>query len=94
MGLPTSRVVKQLSAQSAVHEVFGEVFEELGGRDFLLEWAKQNPTPFVKLLAGMSPGLMPTQGMQGDINITINNSLGKTPLDGHVMEGEFDAVQE
>ncbi len=89
-----AKVLRQLASQNALHGMFGEVFLELGGKDFLKDWAREHPDRFITLLSKMTPNLIPQHGMQGDVNITINNSLGATPLDdiegGEVIDHRDD----
>lgn len=79
------RMMNQVSAafhsQHPLHGLFFNVFEEIGGQEFLVDWAQKNPSKFITLFCKMSPTLMPTSGMVGDINIQINNSLERTALD-------------
>jgi hypothetical protein len=72
-----------LGAQHAMHGVFGNVFDRLGGEDFIYEWAVDHPTQFIKILVSMAPGLMPTAGMQGDVHLHVHHELKPTALDGH-----------
>jgi hypothetical protein len=93
------RLRKQLSSQNAIHGLFGEVFEELGGRAFLQEWAEDNPSRFISLFVKMTPGLIPTAGLTGDINITIHNDLGPSPLDHgreveDIVDGDFSETPD
>lgn len=70
-----------LENQHAIHGMFGRVFERLGGEDFLYEWGVDNPGRYITLMCKMTPGLAPLQGMQGDINLTVNQNLISTSLD-------------
>ena len=70
-----------LGAQHAMHGMFADVLEELGGKEFILNYARQNPGRYLMMLVKMTPNLMPTSGMQGDINLTVNSNLLPTELD-------------
>jgi len=88
-------VKRQLSAQSAVHGVLAEVFDQLGGTDGMVEWARDNRTDFYRMFAKSTPGLIPSHGLQGDINITVNPALQPTSLDSDVpLEDAEDAQWE
>ncbi len=76
-----SDVRQALSAQHAIHGMFGSVFERLGGEEFLLEWAQDNPGRFLGMLTRMTPGLAPTTGLQGDIELHVHATLAPTELD-------------
>ena len=52
-------VKSQLSSQNALHSMFANVLDRMGGEDFLNEWAEDNPTRFLNLMVKMTPGLMP-----------------------------------
>ena len=75
------RVKDILNSQHAIMGIFGNVFVELGGQQFLLEWARDNPTKYITLLTKMVPTMSPVSGFQGDVNITINPALPRTSLD-------------
>jgi hypothetical protein len=76
------KAIKQaLGAQHALHGMFADVLHDLGGKDFVLRWAEENPGRFLNLLVKMTPNLLPTSGMQGDINLTVNSALMPTDLD-------------
>ena len=75
------QVRQALSIQHPVHSLFAEVFEEMGGKVFLKEWAEDNPGRFITLLTRMTPTMAPQSMTPTDIKITINNQLGPTPLD-------------
>ena len=81
-------VKSQLSSQNALHSMFANVLDRMGGEDFLNEWAEDNPTRFLNLMVKMTPGLMPTASLTGDINIRIHNDLGPSSLDGGRDERE------
>lgn len=70
-----------LGAQHALHGMFAEVLVRLGGTDFVEGWAQDNPGKFLTLLSRMTPGLMPQQGIQGDVHLHVHSDLGPTELD-------------
>ena len=74
-------LLEECSQYGAFTRMLAEVFEEVGGRAYLKEVAEDQPKFFLTLFSKAQPGLMPRQGMQGDVNITINNHLTKTALD-------------
>ena len=77
----TQKLVDVLHSQHALMGIFGNVFQRLGGEQFIYEWAEDNPTKFITMLSHMVPNLAPTQGMQGDINIRISSDLPRGALD-------------
>ena len=81
-----NKLVRQLESQNEVHGMFGRVFMRAGGEEYLLQYALEQPGPFIKLVAGMSPGLIPQAGFQGDVSITINNTLPPTDLDADLVD--------
>ncbi len=74
-------VTEVLSSQHALHGMFGRVFERLGGEDFLYEWAEDNPGRFLSMMTRMTPGLAPTQGLGGDVQLHVHATLAPTQLD-------------
>ena len=80
------RLKTALEAQHAMHGIFGEVFQRLGGTDFLFEWAEENQGRFITLMTKMTPGLAPTQGFQGEVHLHVHNSLTPTALDDNTSD--------
>ena len=70
-----------LEGQHAIHGMMARVFDRLGGEDFVYEWAQDNPGRFIGMFVKATPTLAPLQGMQGDIQLTVNNHLVSTSLD-------------
>jgi len=77
----TQRLVDVLRSQHALMGIYGNVFERLGGEQFLYEWAGDNPSKFLSMIVKMVPNIAPTQGIVGDINIRISSDLPRTALD-------------
>ena len=76
------QVLKEtLAAQHPLFGMMGEVFEELGGKAFLKEWAEEHPGQFIGYMFKGAPSVAPTNGITGDVNIIINNALHPTELD-------------
>ena len=84
----TVRLRSEFDSYGAIPSLFAEVFEEMGGKRFLKEWAEENPGRFVTLLTRMTPNLQPISGIQGEVKIVINNNLARTELDvsGEVID--------
>jgi hypothetical protein len=79
------RLVPFMSDQHPIHGIVGEVFAELGGKQWLFEWAEENPSKFVGLLKSSIPSINPMQGRQGDLVIRIESSLTRTNLDDETI---------
>ena len=77
----TQKLVQVLRSQHALMGIYGNVFERLGGEQFLFEWAQDNPSKYLTMLVKMVPTLAPTSGLQGEINIRISNDLPRSALD-------------
>jgi hypothetical protein len=78
----TAEQVRELLAnQHVLHGMFGRVFERLGGEDFLMEWAEDNPGRFLSMLVKMTPTVQPTTGHVGDVHLHVHHSLAPTELD-------------
>jgi hypothetical protein len=76
-----SDLYTQLVAQNPLHGIFARVFDRAGGEEYLLDFAKKYPSKYLSLMVKMTAPLMPTSGVQGDVNIQINNNLQPTKLD-------------
>lgn len=79
------RVRETLDQQHAIDGMFGEVFDELGGKAFLLEWAEANPGRFITLMTRMKPTMAPTAGLVGELTVKISPILTPTALDAGVV---------
>tara|TARA_R110000744_G_scaffold53041_1_gene113454 strand:+ start:202 stop:492 length:291 start_codon:yes stop_codon:yes gene_type:complete len=77
----TQKLVQVLRSQHALMGIYGNVFERLGGEQFLYEWAEDNPSKYLTQLVKMVPTLAPTAGLQGEINIRISADLPRSVLD-------------
>jgi hypothetical protein len=56
----------------AVKEAFREAFENLGGVDALVLWAKENPTDFYKLASKLIPTEVHGAGEQGEHKFQVS----------------------
>ena len=77
----TQKLVDVLRSQHALMGIYGNVFERLGGEQFLFEWAQDNPSKYLAQIVKMVPNIAPTQGITGDINIRISSDLPRSELD-------------
>jgi len=78
----TCRIVQQLETQHPMHGALGRVYQRVGGEERLVRYADENFGAFLKMMFAATPSVAPTNAIQGDINITINNNLISTALDG------------
>jgi hypothetical protein len=76
------KIQQSMAAQHPLHGMMAEVFERRGGVDWLDRLAEEHPRWFITMMVKMVPGVAPTAAMSGDLNITINNTLVRTELDG------------
>jgi hypothetical protein len=75
------RIVPVLSDQHPIAGLIGEVFMELGGKDFMRSWAEENPSRFMQMVVKQQPAFNPITEKSSTITIKIENSLGRTALD-------------
>ncbi len=73
-------LAETLANQHSLHGMLGEVFEELGGKDFLLDWAEENPDKFITHLMRLAPPAIP-KGQQGAIHLHVHSDLQPSALD-------------
>ena len=78
---PMQEVIETYTKVHPLFGMMGEVFEEMGGKAFLKEWAEDHPGQFIGYLFKGAPSVAPSQGITGDVNIIINNALRPTDLD-------------
>lgn len=84
-----------MEAQHPIHGAIGEAFEKLGGVDGMVEWAASSDKAkgeFYRMLPKLAPSMMPTSGMNGDVQITVVNGLAPTALDD--IEGEAEEIED
>lgn len=77
----TKAVVDQLGSQHAIHGLMGSVFDRLGGEDWLLDWAKEHETQFVKMLVSSTPSMAPLNTVSGDVHVHVHSELKPSDLD-------------
>lgn len=70
----------RLQSQHPLHGMMAEVFEELGGQEFLLSWAEENQTEFVRMMLKLAPPAIP-KGQTGAIHLHVHSDLQPTALD-------------
>ena len=75
--------IQELREQgSPLQRLFGETLHELGGMDFLAEWAEDYPDQFVRLLIVVNPPTAPQGPSSGPtINLNLPAGCGPGPLD-------------
>jgi hypothetical protein len=66
-GNPSGRPVESKNQFTTLKSAFIEAFEEIGGVDNLVEWARCNQTDFYRMLAR----LMPTE-IKADVNTGVS----------------------
>jgi hypothetical protein len=88
----TELVVKEAFAQgSTMQRLLGAVYEELGGLEFVVGWAEDNPSDFMRMLMAANPPL--SQHGPGGVpamNLHIHPGLAPGPLDAHGVTIDAD----
>lgn len=76
-------VREAFAAGSPMQQMFGAVLDELGGLDFVTNWAEDNPDSFMRLLMAANPAPIqnPHGGGGSTINIQLPDALRPGPLD-------------
>ena len=80
-----------LSKAPIFHQMLGEILEELGGMDFLVDWAESNPTAYVQMLmAAATPPAHPGGGNSSALHLRLEMPAGiqASPLDGETYDNE------
>ena len=73
--------------RSRMGGMFDRVFTRLGGEDFVVEWAKDNPTQFMQMMVALNPPPRAESKDSGPrISLNIHPSLQPGPLDKVVSE--------
>lgn len=87
---PSSPIVQKFREQHPLHAAFASVYERLGGEEFLLDWAEENPDKFFAMMAKMAPAA-PPKGQHGGLHLHVHPTLAAGPLDevkGQVIDVE------
>lgn len=74
--------IREAMGYHPLAQMFGEVLEDLGGKEYIKEWAVDNQKGFLTLMTKMTPSLTPHTGHQGDVHLHVHQTLGRTALDG------------
>ena len=90
----SQQITESLKAHHPLAGLLGEVFEELGGKAFISEWAADNPTKFIGLMFQQLPSAAPIAGFQGEVNITINQNLQPTDLDKTTLDEQGRVIHD
>jgi len=83
------RLHSEFEGYGAIPSLAVRVFERIGGEDAMVEYAEENRGWFYTHFLKMRPNVAPISGIQGEVNIVINNGLSRTALD---IEGEAEDV--
>ena len=77
-----------LQEGTPLQRLFGDAFEELGGQDFFVQWAEDNPTAFIQMLiAQQPPAHQPNASNTANV-INIHPGLAPGPLDEKVVSDQ------
>lgn len=65
-----------------MQKLLGRTLDELGGLDFVVGWAEENPSDFMRLvMAANPPPQQSSHGGNGGVHIHMPPGLGPGPLD-------------
>lgn len=81
-GQPAPMLRRACEKPEDLAQTFVDVFNDLGGAEFLQEWAQENPGMFINHLKALAPK---QQQVTQDVSnvITIRHALPRSPLDGY-----------
>ena len=77
----TQNLQNTLSGQHAIHGLIAHAFVQIGGAPRFVRWADEHETHFYKMMFASTPGMQPTTGFQGEVNLHIHNTLVPSALD-------------
>lgn len=79
----TTNVPALLSTDTPMQRVLATVLEELGGIDFIVEWAEEYPGEFMRMVmaANHVPNQAPSATPSGGVHLHVHPSLQAGPLD-------------
>lgn len=74
-------VFQSFQEGTAMQQMLGAVLKEVGGIEFVVEWAEDNPDKFMGMVMAANPAPM-SGGGGGSLNLVIHPALQAGPLDG------------
>jgi hypothetical protein len=82
-------VAEELKEGSPMQRLLGETLEELGGVDFMVNWAEDYPGDFVRVLLAVSNAGARNAPAAGNTNvINVHPALAPGPLDEKVVSNQ------
>ena len=78
---------EHLQEGSPLQQLLGDVLDELGGIDFIVGWAEENPSEFMRILVAASgptptaPGTPGAPNSSAVLNLHLHPALAPGPLD-------------
>jgi hypothetical protein len=85
---PVNSLPSLMAQHHPIHGLWGAAFEEIGGFSRLVEWIQEdtkNYQFFLAMLVKMAPPPSADLTIR-EMNVTVNNDLKRTPLDGEIEE--------
>jgi hypothetical protein len=80
---PPTTVSEAFQHSHPLHRAFAKVWEELGGGDFLRDWAEDHPTEFVNVMLRLTPAPnTPLGAKENSMHLHVHPGLQAGPLDG------------
>lgn len=70
----------RMAEQHPLHGMMARVLDDLGGQDFITDWADDNPGQFINMLMRLAPAA-PPKGAVGGVHLHIHPDLSPTALD-------------
>ena len=72
-----------------LHGLLADVLEEVGGIDFVVNWAEEHPTQFMQILMASIPAAVQPKQQDAKLALHIHPGLEAGPLDvqGETIDG-------
>lgn len=81
-GQPAPALRRACEKPEDIAQTFTDVFNDLGGHDFLHEWAQENPGLFINHLKSLAPKQQKIES-EASNTLTIRHALPRSALDGY-----------
>lgn len=80
-------ITKAFEGGHPFHQMMGDALEELGGLSFIVDWAEDNPTDFIKIMLLLAPPAQVAQATATQ-HLHLHQDLKPGRLDGGLVINE------
>ena len=83
--LPRKTIAKAFEGNHPFHQMLGDALEQLGGLDFIVDWAEEHPTEFMRVMLLIAPPPQAHATGSGGMHLHLHQDLVPGELDGKLV---------